>query len=168
MRIVATFIVFVALTGPAYAEGPNVTPAPDAEVIMAQRLKPVFVTLDTSETVSGSLLDATSRSLTLLVDRQPVTVSFERVRQVQRRGDSVRDGARIGALVLGLWCAYICRQSVPGIWPYAVVTNSLVGAALGAGIDAGIPGRSTIYVAPPRTEAQPAGLRPMARLSFRF
>ncbi|MEQ1759289.1 MAG: hypothetical protein ABL986_13280 [Vicinamibacterales bacterium] len=168
MRIVATLIVFVALIGPAYAEEPNVTPAPDAEVIIAQRLKPVFVTLDTGETVSGPLLDATSRSLTLLVDRQPVTVPFEHVRQVQRTGDSVRNGARIGALAFGLWCAYICRQSVPGIWPYAVVTNSLVGAALGAGIDAGIPGRSTIYVAPPKTECPVEGPRPMARLSFRF
>ncbi len=168
MRIVATCFVFIALTGLAYAEEPNVTNTADAQALQTQRLKPVFVTLDTGEIVSGRLLDATSRSLTLLVDRQPVTVSFDRVQRVQRSGDSVRNGARIGALAFGLWCAYICRHTVRGIWPYAVVTNSLVGAALGAGIDAGIPGRSTIFIAPPRRDAEPADPRPIARLSFRF
>lgn len=90
------------------------------------------------------------------------------MKRVQLAGDSVRNGARIGGIVLGVWCAYICRHTMPGIWPYAVVSNALVGAGLGAVIDSAIPGRTTVYTAPREADAAPASPRPFARLSFRF
>lgn len=163
MRYITTLVVVASITGVAHAQEFN-----GAQVVGVPRLVRVFVETKAGEHLTGRLLRLDQHTLTLLVDAKPVDLPFEGVERLQTAGDSVRNGARIGALAFGLWCAYICRQTVPGIWPYAVVTNALVGAALGAGIDAAIPGRTTVYVAPHPPGPAAAAPRPLAQLRVRF
>ena len=55
-----------------------------------------------------------------------------------RRNDPVWNGAVIGALVLGIWCARVCGQGLdsPQQLLPAVAANAGFGALIGAGIDA--------------------------------
>jgi hypothetical protein len=56
-----------------------------------------------------------------------------------RRSDPVWNGAVIGGLVLGIWCARVCGQGLDGrqqLLP-VVAANAGFGALIGAGIDAG-------------------------------
>lgn len=52
--------------------------------------------------------------------------------------DSVMDGALVGAVVLGAWCAIVCGQGLDnaGQLPLAVLAAAGYGALIGAGIDA--------------------------------
>jgi hypothetical protein len=53
--------------------------------------------------------------------------------------DSIKEGAIIGAIVLGTWCLIICGQGLDssGQLPLAVAASAGMGALLGAGIDSG-------------------------------
>ena len=61
--------------------------------------------------------------------------------------DSLKNGAIIGAVVLGTWCAIICGQGLdsPGKVPLAVLVAAGEGAAIGAGIDAMISRKAGVY-----------------------
>jgi outer membrane lipoprotein SlyB len=61
--------------------------------------------------------------------------------------DSLKNGAIIGAVVLGTWCAIICGQGLdnPGKLPLAVIVAAGEGAAIGAGIDAMLSRKTGIY-----------------------
>jgi hypothetical protein len=114
-------------------------------------LQPVFVrTTGAGAELKGQLLDLSDDTLALLVDGQRVGMPLQTIARIQTRGDSVRNGALIGALVLGGWCAIICGQGLDGgaTLPVAVIFNAALGVAIGAGIDAFIPGRTTIYNRP--------------------
>ena len=81
--------------------------------------------------------------------------------------DPVRNGALIGAIVGGAWCALVCGQALddPGALPVAVTINAVFFAGIGAGIDAMIPGRNTIYRrAPPQSVSR----RPAVSYRVRF
>jgi hypothetical protein len=53
--------------------------------------------------------------------------------------DSLKEGAIIGALVMGAWCLLICGQGLdrPSQIPLAVAASAGMGALIGAGIDSG-------------------------------
>jgi hypothetical protein len=61
--------------------------------------------------------------------------------------DSLKNGAIIGAVVLGTWCAIVCGQGLdsPGKLPLAVLVAAGEGAAIGAGIDAMHSRKTGIY-----------------------
>jgi hypothetical protein len=61
--------------------------------------------------------------------------------------DSLKNGAIIGAVVLGAWCAIICGQGLDnaGKLPLAVLVAAGEGAAIGAGIDAMHSRKTGIY-----------------------
>jgi hypothetical protein len=98
----------------------------------------------------GRLLELTPGSLAILVDGRRVDVPIEGVLRIDTTRDSVKNGAIIGAAVLGGWCALICGQGLAesGSVPVVVAVNAGFGALIGAGIDALHRGRSPIYVKP--------------------
>jgi hypothetical protein len=68
----------------------------------------LFVQSRTSqEEFSGQLLNIGPETLTLLVDGRHLEVPLDNVLGIQTRGDSVWNGARVGSLVAGLWCAFV-------------------------------------------------------------
>lgn len=56
-----------------------------------------------------------------------------------RDKDSLKEGAIIGAIIMGAWCLYICGQGLDsgGKLPLAVAGSAGMGALIGAGIDSG-------------------------------
>lgn len=100
--------------------------------------------------IRGHLLDLGPEVMTLLVDGARQRVPMDTVRRVDILGDSLRNGALIGAIVGGAWCAFVCGQglSSSGDLPMAVGFTAVFGAAAGAGIDALIRGRTPIYLKP--------------------
>lgn len=76
------------------------------------------------------------------------TVEFNRVARVDRRGDSVVDGALIGAIVLGGMCRWTCLEMKLRSQAYYVgnvVVATFLGGAMGAAIDRTHVGTTTIY-----------------------
>ena len=135
----------------------------------------VYVVDDTGVETTGRLLRLNADSIVLLVDGAERQFDAARVRRIQRRGDSLRNGAIVGAIVgvgLGLLAGGIadCGRDdpgggCPGTRVAAVLVSTGVYAAVGAGIDALIQGRTTLYQAPASPPV--AGRRPGARASGR-
>lgn len=105
----------------------------------------------------GRLLELSSDSLVLLVNGDERRVALGDISRVEKR-DSLKNGFLIGAVVgvaMGLLSAGIsdCPGDDPGgSCPVARAALALIGppvyGALGAGIDALIPGRTALYTAP--------------------
>src|SRR3954471_14724080 len=62
----------------------------------------------------GRLLELTPESLTILVDGRRMDVPIDRVLRIETMRDSLKNGALIGAAVLGGWCAIVCGQGLDG------------------------------------------------------
>lgn len=125
-------------------------PAPEAPT--------VFVThVDGRPELAGSLVELGRDAVTLDVDGQRHRIPLSDVRRIERDGDSSLNGAAIGALVLGAWCAIVCGQGLGDAseLPLAVVANGALGVLIGAGIDRARHGRTTLYPTPPRGRGAP-------------
>ncbi len=123
-----------------------------------QLTTPVVVTRDgSSERIKGRILSIDDRTVTLDVGGTRLDVPFASVAQIDYQRDSLKNGAIIGGLALGIWCAVICRQAMPEGGQAAVATavNAGFGALVGAGLDAMIGRRPPIYRRPsvPRPDA---------------
>jgi hypothetical protein len=108
----------------------------------------VFVThTGSGQPVRGRLIELSSTSLAILVDGRRVEVPVDDVLRIDVQGDSVKDGAIIGAGVMlgltGLSCATVDDA---GYCVTALILNTGIGALIGAGIDALHKGRTPIYV----------------------
>ena len=122
-------------------------------------LSTVYVLDDTGVETSGKFLRLNPDALVLLVNGAERRFEAARVRRIQQRGDSLRNGALIGAIVgvaIGIVTAGIsdcpgsnAGGSCPGSRATLFVVSTGVYAAIGTGIDALIPGRTTLYEAPP-------------------
>ena len=128
-------------------------------------LSTVFVLDDSGQEVTGKLLSLARDALVILVEGQEVQFEAERVKRLDKRGDSLRNGAYIGAvvgLVMGILSAQIadCVDDTgrvgrcgPGTQiGFAMVSAGLY-SAIGVGIDALIRGRTTLYEAPDTSSA---------------
>ena len=99
----AMMVVVGSLVRPAAAQEP--------ETGAAIRMSPIFVTgANSSPEIHGSLLDLGPETLTLLVDGATREIPLADVTRIRVPGDPVKNGAIIGALVLGGWCLIICGQ----------------------------------------------------------
>ena len=115
--------------------------------------------------LEGTLLDLSPSAVALLVDGQRRELPLSDVSRVELEGDSLGNGAVIGAVVLGGWCAVVCGQGVRGgDYLVAVGLNAGLGALIGVAIDAGHRGRTVLYEAHGR---QPPGPAPRPSISFR-
>ena len=132
-------------------------------------LSTVYVVDETGAETSGRLLRLNLDSLVLLVGGTERRFEAANVRRIQKRGDSLRNGALIGAVagaVLGVVGAGIsdCPGDNPGgscagARAALFLFSTGVYAAIGTGVDAIIPGRTTLYAAPtvPRSARRARG-----------
>jgi hypothetical protein len=152
----AVLIVVLLAAVPAHALAQETNPP---------HLKDVFVRSTDGVEVRGQLLDLRPSTLSLFIDGTRRDIPLDTVDRIQTRGDSVWNGALIGAgigaALWGMAAAELGGEFVP------VMVGAAIGYGLiGAGVDAMIPGRTTIYSKPRPTAAGPAGKR--AGLSVKF
>ena len=145
LRVAVVLLLVVLPAGSARAQAPSKRAVGED----------VFVThAGSGEVLRGRLLELSPTSLAMLVNGQRVDVPLDDVLRIDARGDSVKDGAIIGAAVMaglsGLGCAAVdeARYCVTSL-----VVNTGIGALVGAGIDALHKGRTPIYIKPERSGA---------------
>lgn len=144
-------------------------------------LSTVYVLDETGIEISGKFLRLNPDSLVLLVGGAERRFEAARVRRIEKRGDSLRNGALIGAVVgaaMGLIFAGISDcpgndpgGSCPGTRAAAFLLSTGVYAGIGTGIDALVVGRTTLYeapTAPSRSERTPYRGRAAINLSVRW
>jgi hypothetical protein len=149
--------------------------AQETETIVSQQVKPVYVrSIDRGES-HGQLLRLGPNTLTLLEDGNQRDIPWAEITRIDAPGDSVKNGAIIGALVLGGWCALVCRLGVGdfgdggGAYTSLLVINVGFGALIGAGIDAMHVGRTTIYQDGSATTARRMSkAKPSLSFGFKF
>ena len=134
MRICLTLLTAVFLAAPAAAQ---------------ETFKQVWVThADSGDVVRGRMVELSAESLTLLTpDNRRVAVPIERVLRIEGHGDSVKNGAAIGAGVMAGLALLTCAGvgDAGGFCARAVLAQTGFGALIGAGVDALNGGRSTLY-----------------------
>jgi len=108
----------------------------------------VIVTQSASgEELRGHLLELSPASLAVLVDGRRVDIPIDNVLRIDIRHDSLKNGAIIGASVMGGLVALACIDIEDASQcATALVIETGLGALVGAGIDALHKGRSPIYV----------------------
>lgn len=145
----------------------SVAPVATAQESAPTGVAPVIVErVNPAGELRGHLLELGPDTMTLLVDGQRLDVPLSQVLRVDSGRDSVRNGALIGAIAAGAWCALVCGQAIDdgAFVASAVAINAVFFGGVGAAIDAMIPGRNTIY----RRSPQPVSARPVLSYRVRF
>ena len=157
-RLLLTLTALVALmAAPTMASGQSTLD--QWKGLNPSALQTVFVRDSAGVETTGKLLALSPDSLTVLVDGVERQIDREHVARIQKR-DSLKNGTIAGAIVgvaLGLVasgladCSYQSRNTgCAGSRVGILALSTGVYAGLGAGIDAMIPGRTTIYAASSR------------------
>jgi hypothetical protein len=137
--------------------------APPAPAVMMPG-PTVFVLDSNSKEIKGRLLRLDTSEVAILVDGNERRFDLSQVRRVQKRGDSLKNGAIAGAIVgflAGIGAAQVTSSDGEAV--VGVLVGTAIYAAIGTGIDAMIQGRSTLYQAPTVTaRASRTGARPAA------
>jgi len=150
MRIAITVCVALVLASPAAAQ---------------ERFKDVWVTQsDSGDIVRGRIVELSGESLSILTpDNRRVDLPMARILRIEAQGDSLKNGAIIGAAVLGGLSFAACQgASGGGQCATVLLFNTAFGGLMGAGLDALNGGRSTLYSRPAATspgKAAGAGFR---------
>jgi hypothetical protein len=132
------------------------------------KLATIYVLDSDGVTTSGRLLRFEPDAVVMLVNGADRRIASTRVRRIERQGDSLRNGALIGAVVGGILggltaAATDCPGSGSECPAYRIVGPLLSAAfysAVGTGIDALVPGRTTLYVAADPSTSAGASLLP--------
>lgn len=138
----------------------------------------VHVQSDTGSEVTGTLLKVERDSIVLRVSGVERSFNRAQIKRIDRRGDSLKNGALTGAGVgalLGLLAALIsdcpgadARGPCPGARVAGFAVSVGAYAAVGVGIDALVAGRTLIYAPPPATSPVPRAAAAPALLRLRF
>ena len=145
-RLIVCGAALVAAAAPARAGQLPSAPRTGEEVIVTQSASGVEL--------RGRLVELSPTTLALLVNGQRVDVPIGDVLRIDIRGDSLKNGAIIGAAVMGGLTGLACAElgDAPSC-ATAVVFNTGLGALAGMGVDALHKGRTPIYVKAGRSEA---------------
>lgn len=148
MSISTCAVAVVALTvGAAHSQAQ----ADDlADALAGQRGKTVIVVQRGGAELTGRLLSVDPDRLQLQFGDRTRDIDVPNIARIDRPSDPLANGAIIGAIALGGWCAYICGQGLMSAsqLPAAIAANAAFGALVGAGIDAFHRHRTTVYVVP--------------------
>ena len=149
MRVVA-LVALVLAVGPALH-------AQDFSTIQLKNLPIVYVEDRAGAETRGRLLSITPIAIAIDVDGSQRTFAPADVTKIDRRGDSLKNGALIGAAI-GVLTGFFgdCPRAgsnsagngCPGARIGYVLGGSAIWAGIGAGIDALIPGRTRLWPAP--------------------
>jgi hypothetical protein len=143
-------VLLLIVAGPALR-------AQDFSTVQLKGMPTVYVEDRNGREVEGKLVSLTESALTINIDGVTRTFTPAEVTKVDRRGDSLKNGALIGAAV-GLFTGLIgdCPRAgsnnrsdgCPGARVGYVFGGAAIWAGIGAGIDALIPGRTRLWPAP--------------------
>lgn len=135
----------------------GVASAQDFSTIQLKSLPIVYVEDRAGAETRGRLLSITPTAIAIDVAGSQRTFAPADVVKVERRGDSLKNGALIGAAI-GVLTGFIgdCpgagttnrSGNCPGARVGYVLGGSAIWAGIGAGLDALIPGRTLIWRAP--------------------
>ena len=126
-------------------------------------LSTVYVLDDTGQETTGKFLRLDADSLFVLVDGRERRFEAARVRRLAKRGDSLKNGLHIGAIIGAVLGWFGVDDSSGGRRAASVAGIAGVYAGVGLGIDALRQGRTTLYEAP----GSGSGLLPQQRLAQR-
>jgi hypothetical protein len=120
----------------------------------------VYVIDTSARETAGTFAKVSSSSIALLVDGQIREIPLSDVRQIARRGDSLWNGALIGAAFGAVVVQVACNggECTAGDRAGSTVLAAGVWGAIGAGIDALIHGRTVVYRSTPQRTARLLGL----------
>jgi hypothetical protein len=148
------FVVgFLMLLIPIQSPGQQVSSFEQLQVLV----KPgdnVYVTDSAGTTAKGRILNLSRSSLELMVDGQRRSWLQNDVREIRQwRGDSLRNGALIGlgagagtaGVIWAVYCSGGGCENDGGVVAGNIALMGGLGAAVGAGIDALIPHKQTIF-----------------------
>ncbi len=117
-------------------------------------------------------MQLSATTLAILVDGNRVEVPIDHVLRIDGRHDSVKNGAAIGAAIMGGLTALGCGGAYggAGVCVTAGIFYTGLGALAGAGVDALHKGRTTIYSkpSPVALAIAPAAKGATARLTVRW
>jgi hypothetical protein len=145
---IPTALALFWLSIPVYAQ------APDPAGATMTGLFPVYVLDRTGEETRGRLVSLTGSAVVLQMDTTRRTINLTDVVRIDRRGDSLKNGAIIGAVfggAVGIMTAGgladcpDARSDCPGTRVAMALVSTGVWSAIGAGIDALIPGRTLLW-----------------------
>jgi len=162
MRVVVLVVVLVALALSVSAEAQQ--PVGSLEDLWS-RVKSgntVYVTDTSARETTGTFMKIADATLTILVDGQVRDIPTLDVRQIAKRGDSVKNGfligAAIGAAIFGAAVSGSCSEDCDGDNQFPAVPVVIVAAlefgGIGALIDYFIRGRTVVYRAGTRARVQ--------------
>ena len=137
----SALLAFSTVLGSSVANAQTFQDAPS-------KATPVYVTRDGSTgTLKGQLLNLSPETLTLLQGTDRQDIPLQDIRTIEIPGDSVKNGAIIGASIFGGVAALAFANSgtTPGFYVFAVTLDSLLGAAIGTAFDVMVSGQTVIY-----------------------
>jgi len=139
-----------------------------APVSAQDKSRQVWVThADSGGTVTGRIVELSKDSLAMLTpENQRVDIPLDRVLRIEAKGDSLKNGALIGAAVFSVLSFTACANVPAGDCARMAPFQILLGAVIGTGIDAMNGGRSVIYSRAAR--AQAAGTTTGVQFKLRF
>ncbi len=166
ISVYGALVVGFLLPAAALAQDRTTRPVPplrtSEEVIVTQS--------SSGQELRGYLVQLSPTTLAILVGGNRVEVPIESVLRIEGRNDSVKNGAAIGAGIMGGLSALGCALGYGGA--AVCVTTSIVytglGALTGAGVDALHKGRTTIYSKPAVVAPAVAPAGKGARLQFKL
>jgi len=152
MRLVSPAVLLAAalFTSPAFAQSGD-----SFDTLNFKELPTVYVTDLNSQETAGRLLGMDAFSISLIVGGSVRTFQASQLKKVEKKGDSLLNGAVYGALV-GLINAIVAtsepcpggRSPCTAARTMMVVGSIGIFAAVGTAIDAAIPGRTLLWKAP--------------------
>lgn len=127
-------------------------------------------TISSREVLRGTVLEANNGVFSLRVNGDCVDIPMDDVRRLDLQvRDPLMNGALIGGIAFGVLCVLTCGQGLESgdDLGQAVITNAVVGAAMGALIDYVKMSRKVVYERPRqvRTSALPAAA-PLLTIRF--
>jgi hypothetical protein len=134
--------------------------------LSTSELSTVYVLDDTGAETSGKLVRLNPDSIVILAGGAERRFDAARIRRVQKRGDSIRNGVIIGAVVGAVLggigsgladCPGVDQGGCAAARAGMFALSTAVYTAIGAGIDALVVGRTTLYTAAPGTPGRLPG-----------
>jgi hypothetical protein len=153
MKVFAFLPVVCLLAAPAMAQ---------------EKSRQVWVThSDSGGMVTGRIVELSKESIAILTpEHQRVEIPVDRVLRIEAQGDSLKNGAVIGAAVMGALTLAACANLSAGECARVAPFQIALGALIGTGLDALNGGRSVIYSRPARV--QTAGATTGIQFKLRF
>jgi hypothetical protein len=154
MRSVLHILAPAVLLASLFASPAAAQEADSFDEIRLSNLPTVYAVDESDRETKGRLVRLTPSSITLLVDGSERTFEAAKLKRLEKKGDSLRNGALTGAVIGTLLTIAAVSESCPrnvscgGAKALYAVASIGGWTALGTAIDAALPGRTLLWTAP--------------------